>query len=223
MKKFLNLTLSLLLFTVLLSGCLNYTQETELKRDGSGTMKLVYAFPAGSETGRNLAREYDTAKIRTKIVDTLFTVDNISTKIDSGDAYSIFIDISFKNIRDLNNTRLFNMFDISLEDGAPGQLKFLQFIKPSGEKPDPRIHFYRKFIFEFDGEMITHNAHKQEGDKYIWEFRYDEIGEGKYIEATFAPQESDYLPLYIAIGVVLLAAGGFFFYSNKRKKSTGTA
>lgn len=218
MKNNFILLISVFLFGILLPGCLNYTQKTELNRDGSGTMKLVYAFPPGSQTGRTITQEFDTAKIRKEIFDTLFTIDKIETKVDSGDALTIYINISFKNIRDLNNTRLFNMFDISLEDGAPGQLKFLQYIRPSGEKPDPRINFFRKFIFEFDGEMITHNAHKQEGDSYIWEFKYDEIGDGKYIEATFAPQPPNYLPFYIAIGVVLVAVGGFILIKKREKK-----
>ncbi len=219
MKNIFILLLSVLLFGVLLPGCLNYTQKTELNRDGSGTMKLVYAFPAGSQTGRTITQEFDTARIRKEIFDTLFTIDKIETKVDSGDALTININISFKNIRDLNNTRLFNMFDISLEDGAPGQLKYQQYIRPSGEKPDPRILFIRKFIFEFDGEMITHNAHRQEGDEYIWEFKYDEIGDGKYIEATFAPQEPNYLPIYIVIGVVLVGIGGFILFKKRKKKT----
>ncbi|MBP9123936.1 MAG: LPXTG cell wall anchor domain-containing protein [Ignavibacteriaceae bacterium] len=222
MKNIFILFATVVLFGGMLSGCLNYTQKTVLNRDGSGTMKLGYAFPAGSQTGRTIAQEFDTAKIRKEIFDTLFTIDKIETKIDSGDALTININISFKNIRDLHNTKLFNMFDISLEDGAPGQMKYQQYIRPSGEKPDPRVLFFRKFIFEFDGEMITHNAHRQEGDEYIWEFRYDEIGDGKYIEATFAPQPPNYLPIYIAVGAVLVAVGGFILIKKRKKKSVAS-
>ncbi|GAB1443114.1 hypothetical protein MASR2M39_19530 [Ignavibacteriales bacterium] len=218
MKNNFILFVTVLICGVLLTGCLDYTQKTELNRDGSGKMELSYAFPPGSETGRTVAAKFDTARIRKEILDTLYTIEKIETRIDSGDALTININLSFKNIRDLNNTRLFNMFDISLEDGAPGQLKYQQYIKPSGEKTDPRILFFRKFIFEFDGEMITHNAHKQDGDKYIWEFRYDEIGDGKYIEATFAPQEPNYMPLYVAIGVVLVGIGGFVLLQKRKKK-----
>ena len=96
MKNILILFLSVLLFGVLFQGCLNYTQKTELNRDGSGTMKLSYAFPAGSQTGRTITQDFDTARIRKEIFDTLFTIDKIETKIDSGDALTINIDISFK-------------------------------------------------------------------------------------------------------------------------------
>ncbi len=207
----------LLVISLLFAGCLNYSQETVLNRDGSGTMKITYSFPPGSEQGRALSQELDTAKIRERIQDTLFTIKKLSTKMAEGDAWSATLEIEFKSIQDLNNTRLFNMFDISYTDGAAGQKKFMQYLKPASEKVDPRMEFKRTFTFEFDGEMVTHNAHKVEGDKYIWEFKYNEIGDGKYIEATFAPQEPDYIVIYI-LGALVLVAGVVLFLIKRRKE-----
>jgi len=213
------LTFSILLFVSLVTaGCLNYSQETQLNRDGSGMMKLSYSFPAGSQQGRELSQQLDTAEIRKRIQDTLFTINKISTKTGEGGAWSVQLEIGFKSVEALNNTRLFNMFDISFQDGAPGQKKFLQYIKPSSERPDPRIEFTRTFIFEFDGETITHNAHKVDGSRYIWEFKFNDIGDGKYIEATFAPQEPNYIVFYILGGLLVVAVLVFFLLKRRRVK-----
>lgn len=208
----------ILVSSLMIAGCLNYSQETQLNRDGSGNMKLSYSFPAGSQQGRELSQQLDTAEIRKQVQDTLFTINKISTKTGEGGAWSVQLEIGFKSIEALNNTRLFNMFDISFQDGAPGQKKFLQFIRPSSERPDPRIEFTRTFIFEFDGEVITHNAHKVDGSKYIWVFKFNDIGDGKYIEATFAPQEPNYIVFYILGALVVVAGLGFFMLKRRKTK-----
>jgi hypothetical protein len=214
--------LFLMSFAIILTGCLDYTQESQINRDGSGTMKLSYSLPPGSEQGRTLAQEFDTATIRTRLKDTAYTIVSLTRTMDSTDAFSVVIEISFNDIRLLNSAQLFNRFDLSFEDGAPGQKKFSQYIRPQSDKVNPRMQFLSKFIFEFDGQMITHNAHKVEGDKYIWEFKVQDIGDGKYIEATFAPQDTNYTPFIIAgvVAIFLIFAIGFFIVQKKIQKAS---
>ncbi|MBK8661157.1 MAG: hypothetical protein IPN18_04875 [Ignavibacteriales bacterium] len=72
----------LIFLSGMLSGCLNYTQKTVLNGYGSGTMKLGYAFPAGSlKQERTIAQNLIRQKIGKEIFDTLFTIDKIETKL----------------------------------------------------------------------------------------------------------------------------------------------
>lgn len=216
MKRYFLATALIFTLSFLVTGCLDYTQTAEIMRDGSGSMTIRYSFPPGSELGRTYAQRFDTATIRKQVTEGAYTINRISTQMKEGDQWSAEIDISFKNVMDLSATRLFNRFDIYFGDGAAGQMKFQQYLKPLPDKPDPRNPVKQTFIFEFDGEMITHNAHKTDGKKYIWEFTLDQIGDGKYIEATFAPQEPTYFVYYIIGGVLVVVMVGFFFYRRKK-------
>lgn len=215
MKRYFLATALIFTISFLTSGCLEYTQTAEIMRDGSGSMTIRYSFPPGSEPGRTYAQRLDTATIRKEFTEEAYTIKKISTEMKEGDQWSAEMEITFKNVSDLNSTRLFNRFDIWFGDGAAGQMKFSQYLKPVPEKPDPRNPVKQTFIFEFDGEMVTHNAHKTDGNKYIWEFTLDQIGEGKYIEATFAPQEPNYFVFYLIGGVLIVAAVGFVLYRRK--------
>lgn len=216
MKRYLLATALLLTVSFLTTGCLDYTQTAEIMRDGSGSMTIRYSFPPGSVQGRELAQRFDTATIRKDFTFEGYTIKSISNEMKEGDAWSAEMEIEFKTVTDLNASPLFNRFDIFFEDGAAGQVKFSQHLKPQPEKPDPRNPVKQTFIFEFDGEMVTHNAQKTDGDKYIWEFTLDQIGDGKYIEATFAPQEPNYFVYYLIGGVLVVAAAGFVLYRRKK-------
>lgn len=217
MKRYFLATALIFTISFLISGCLEYTQKAEIMRDGSGSMTIRYSFPPGSDLGRTYAQRFDTATIRREVTEEAYTIKKISTQMKEGDQWSAEIEITFKNVSDLNSTRLFNRFDIFFGDGAAGQMKFSQYLKPLPDKPDPRNPVKQTFIFEFDGEMITHNAHKTDGNKYIWEFTLDQIGDGKYIEATFAPQEPNYIVFYIIGGVLVVAAAGFILFRRKKR------
>lgn len=217
MKRYSLATALIFTISFLISGCLEYTQTADIMRDGSGSMTIRYSFPSGSDLGRTYAQRFDTATIRKEVTEEAYTIEKISTQMKEGDQWSAEMEITFKNVSDLNSTRLFNRFDIFFGDGAAGQMKFSQYLKPLPDKPDPRNPVKQTFIFEFDGEMITHNAHKTDGNKYIWEFTLDQIGDGKYIEATFAPQEPNYIVFYIIGGVLVVAAVGFVLYRRKKR------
>ena len=221
MKRYLLATALLVTVSFLTAGCLDYTQEGEIKRDGSGSMTIRYSFPPGSEMGRTYAQRFDTATIRKEVTEEAYTIKKISTQMKEGDQWSAELEIEFKTVTDLNATRLFNRFDIWFGDGAAGQIKYTQYLKPTPEKPDPRNPVKQTFIFEFDGEMVTHNAHKTDGDKYIWEFTLDQIGEGKYIEATFAPQETNYLVFFLPGVAIIFGVAIWFALSRRKKKAVG--
>ncbi|KAA0252703.1 MAG: hypothetical protein EDM75_12055, partial [Chlorobiota bacterium] len=102
MKRYLSVLFPLLLLSFLSTGCLDYTQEGEIRRDGSGSMTIRYSFPPGSVQGRELAQRFDTATIRKDFTFEGYTIKKISSEMKEGDQWSAEMEIEFKTVTDLN-------------------------------------------------------------------------------------------------------------------------
>lgn len=221
-KKLKKLILSLLITLLLLTGCLNYVQNTTIYPDGSGNMQINYwmKFSDTSSVATiltleifnpdSIRREFSSEFI--KIIDVVTYSDTIDSTVHAN------IELSFNFVDSLNTANAFAQSRFLLEDGASGQKIFSQFIPPvtTGFGMDGSA-YQVTYNYDIRGEIITHNATNKSGNNLTWSYSLSEIGRGKTISVTFMPFKLKETPywIYILAGLVLLIV--IFFLLRKRK------
>jgi len=216
------LILFLLLPLLLLTGCLNYVQNTTIYPDGSGNMQINYwmKFSDTSSVATiltleifnpdSIRREFSSKFI--KIIDVVTYSDTIDSTVHAN------IELSFNYVDSLNTANAFAQSRFLLENGAAGQKIFSQFIPPVTTGFGIDGSAYRvTYNYDIRGEIITHNATNKSGNNLTWSYSLSEIGRGKTISVTFKPFKLKETPywIYILAGLVLLIV--VFFLLRKRK------
>lgn len=214
--------LSLFLFAVLFTGCLNYYQEVKFNIDGSGKMIVKYwmKLPEGDTAG--IIQQYgifNKDTIKSDYSSTFTKVENIKVYADTTDTtMHAVIEFSFTSIDSLNKIKRFSQSAFSFADGASGQKVFTQFVAPLavGFGTDT-TGLTLTYKYTFPGEIIAHNAHTVSGKTLTWSYKQMEVGQGKTISVTFRPYKLKETPMWIyaLCGAVLLIVIFFLF---KRKK-----
>ena len=214
--------LLILIFLFSICGCLNYTQEVHLYPDGSGTMKIDYwvNLPQTIDTSTiNRIGIFNPDLIRKEFSSKYTTINNITVFVDSVDTTThSLIDLNFTNIDSLNQMRVFEDFRFSLKDGASGQKIFSQYIPPIATGFGIDGSKYKiTYIYKFSGNIVTHNALKEDGQTLTWDYTLAEIGSGKTISVTFIPFKLKETPywIYVLSGIVLLIVIIFLFRKKK--------
>ena len=218
MKKILFLSL---LFTFI-PGCLNYIQDVNLYPDGSGIMKINYWMKTpDSSSIKTLGKIgiFNEDTIKSEFSSPFTKIKEVRVYSDTTDStmHSI-IDLSFTHIDSLNKTKAFTDAHFSFKDGAAGQKVFSQFIPPiaTGWGIDGSS-FKIQYKYTFSGEVVQHNAHKQENKTLIWNYNLSELGSGKTISVTFIPYKIKETPywIYMISGAVLIIVIIFLFKKKK--------
>ncbi|HPI37234.1 MAG TPA: hypothetical protein PK397_04740 [Ignavibacteriaceae bacterium] len=216
---------TLLIFTwicFILPGCLNYEQEVSFYPDGSGTMRISYWMSLPDTLKLEVLNQvglFNRDSITNQFSSSYSNVENVTVYTDTTDStIHASIQLSFTHIDSLNNTRPFSEANFSLKDGAAGQKIFSQFIPPvaTGFGFDGS-DFQVKYIYDFPGEIITHNAHSAGKRKLEWNYSLAELGRGKTISVTYRPFKLKETPLwiYIVSGAVLVVV--IIFLLRKKK------
>jgi hypothetical protein len=223
-KNLPRIIVSFIIFIFLVSiwGCLNYTQEVHLYPDGSGTMKIDYwvNLPQTIDTATiNRIGIFNPDLIREEFSSKYTTINNITVFVDSVDSTThSLIDLDFTNIDSLNRMRIFEDFRFSLKDGASGQKIFTQYIPPIATGFGIDGSKYKvTYIYKFSGNIVTHNALKEDGQTLTWDYTLADIGSGKTISVTFIPFKLKETPywIYVLSGMVLLIVIIFLFRKKK--------
>jgi hypothetical protein len=217
-----NILFSLLFVSLLLNGCINYTQDTRIYPDGSGNMKIHYWMSLPDSESIKVIDNigiFREDSIRSAFGSPYINISSINVYSDSTDSTShAEIEFSFQHIDSLNYTKVFSDASFSLQDGAAGQKIFTSFISPiaTGFGVDASS-FYVTHIYRFSGEIITHNAVSAEGERLVWKYSLAEIGRGKTISVTFRPYKIKETPvwIYLLAGFVLLVVIIFLFRKKK--------
>lgn len=218
MKKLL----IIFLLTYIITGCINYEQKAYIYPDKTGKMELHYWMKAA-----------DSASLASMTVLNIFNQDSVQNEfnssflqnlevlcyVDSTDStINTKIKFDFTNIDSLNQIRAFSQYQFSLTDGAAGQKVFSQFIPPiiSGFGIDTQ-NFIIRYVYDFHGDIISHNATSVENRTLIWEYNYAEIGRGKTISVTFKPFKIKETPIWIYIlAGITLSIVVFYMFRKKR-------
>lgn len=207
---------------ILFQGCLNYIQDINLYSDGSGKMRISYWMKLPDSESMKILDTiglFNADSIRNQFSSKYNKITDVEVYSDTTDSTThAKIEFTFNHIDSLNNTKAFSDEHFSLEDGAAGQKVFTQFIPPfatgfgfdSGD-------FIVTYKYTFGGDIITHNATREDGRVLIWEYKLSEIGNGKTIAVTFKPYKLKETPywIYYLSGVVLLIVIIFLFKKKK--------
>ncbi len=220
MKKIIRFLL--LFIIVILSGCLNYTQEVSLNTDGSGTMKIHYWMKIPQSGQLEMIDQlgiFNKDSINAQFTSPYSALEDVEVYADTLDStYHAKIELTFVHIDSLRLTKPFSDAQFSLKDGAAGQKIFSQFIAPiaTGFGLDGS-EFSVTYIYNFPGEIITHNAPIVEKKNLIWKYNLSELGKGKTISVTYRPFKLKETPLWIYILSGLVLSIVIFFLFKKRR------
>ena len=192
----------LILITIFISGCLNYTQVTTLRKNGSGEMFVHYWIKWSSIKDTLIFNKlgiFEKDSIRKEFSSQYNKIKNIECYKDFSDS-TIHgkVELSFTNIDSLNHAKAFRGANFSIKDGPDGTKIFSQFIPAFasgfGVTQDS---FKITYIYYLPGEIINHNASDISNNKLTWEYTVDELYTGKLITANYRPFKLDQTPPWI--------------------------
>ena len=214
----------LLLFSILfISGCLNYTQITTIKKDGSGNMFIHYWMKWTSPKDSSIVEQLG-----------IFSKDSVLKEFSSQyshiqkvEVYKDFNDstihsqvsLDFNSLDSLNLTPAFRKSELSIKDGAKNTKIFSQFVPPiaTGFGFDSK-NFSITYVYYLPGETLNHNATDIDRNKLTWQYALDDIGTGKYITATYRPFKLKETPTWIFICALVVFIVVVVFLFSKRMK-----
>lgn len=218
-KKF-----SLLLIPILfINGCLNYTQVTTIKTDGSGSMFIHYWMKWTSTKDSIFIEQlgmFEKDSVNKEFTSEYSKLTNIEVYRNFSDStIHAKVDLEFNSLDSLNMTPAFRGAELSMKDGGKNTKIFSQFIRPiaTGFGFESK-NFAITYIYYLPGEILSHNATEITRNKLTWKYNLDEIGRGKYITATYRPFKLKETPIwiYICASIVFIIVIAYLF--TKRVK-----
>jgi len=216
----------LLVFTFLVLGltnCLDYTQVTTIKTDGTGTMFIHYFMKWTSQRDSSLVEQFgifNKDSVYKEFSSEFSHVINVEVYKDLQDS-TIHgkIELSFNSLDSLNRTPAFRKSQLSVKDGEQNSKIFSQFIPPiaTGFGLDSKT-FGLTFVYYLPGEILSHNATETYRNKLTWKYSLDEVGMGKYINASYRPFKLKETPIWIYIIALLVLIVVIVYLFSKRIK-----
>lgn len=213
--------LSIFTFAILLQGCLNYIQVTKLEKDHSGEMQIHYwaKIPALQDSLLILRLGiFDEDSIRSNFSSEFTQIQNIDIFNNSEDTtLHAKIDFRFSAIDSMNNMDAFRGYNFKLEKIGDNTTLFKQEIPPFSSGfgiTESKANI--RYMYNFPGRIIDHNADTVENGTLIWGFDSDEIGMGKTISATYSFGEGDSRAKWVYLAILLLALLFALIYFVKR-------
>jgi len=212
----------LLAFSIILSGCLNYTQVTNLKIDGSGEMFIHYWMKIDLKNDSLIINNigiFHADSIRKEFESKHSHIKNIEVYRDYADStLHGKVEFTFDSIDSLNFTEPFKDSHFSFKDG-PEQTKIFKqiahsFISGFGfENKNLSI----KYIYYIPGKIISHNANSKENNKLTWDYHSGDVNRDKLIEVTFVPYKLKETPviIYYLSGLMFVIVIYFLFRKKK--------
>ena len=215
--------LPLIALFVFLYGCLNYTQITTIKKDGSGSMFIHYWMKWTSQKDSLIAGQlgiFTKDKIQKEFTSKFSQIKNVEVYKDLSDStIHSKVELSFNSLDSLNSMPAFKNSALSIKDGPKNTKIFTQFIPPiaTGFGITTK-NFSLTFIYYLPGEILSHNATEISNNRVTWKYTPDEIGIGKYITATYRPFKLKETPAWIyycALTVLIIVV--IFLFSKRFK------
>ncbi|RJP59678.1 MAG: hypothetical protein C4543_06240 [Ignavibacteriales bacterium] len=219
LKKFFFVLPILLL---LLTSCLNYTQITTIKTDGSGEMFVHYWMKWEDKKDSVLLNKlhiFNADSIRNEFSSPHNTIERINTFINYADStIHAQVELEYNNFDSLKFTRAFKGANFSLVDGPNETKIFSQYLLPFatgfGLKPDD---FKISLIYYLPGEILSHNAKSKSRNKLTWDYSLSEIRSGEKISATYRPFRLKETPQWVYFSSLLVILIVLYYLFRKRK------
>ncbi len=206
-----------------LSGCLNYTQITSIKTDGSGNMFIHYWMKWNSARDSVIVEKlgiFNKDSVYKEFSSHYSRIKNVEVYKDQSDStIHAKVEFVFNSLDSLNNTRAFKNSALSIKDGPKNTKIFSQFIPPiaTGFGLESKS-FSITYIYYLPGEILSHNATEISNNKLTWKYNLNEIGTGKYITATYRQFKLKETPLWIYICALFVLVVVVVYLFSKRIK-----
>jgi hypothetical protein len=218
-KKILLLLVSL----TIIAGCLDYTQVTTIKTDGTGTMFIHYDMKWTTPRDSSMLDQlgiFNKDSVYKEFSSEFSHVSNVEVYKDLTDS-TIHgkVDLYFNSLDSLNRTPAFRKSQLAVKEGAENTKIFTQFIPPIATGFGfANKNFSLNFVYYLPGEILSHNATEIFRNKLTWHYSLDEIGMGKFITATFRPFKLKETPVWIyIIALFVLVVVVIYLFSKKIK------
>jgi hypothetical protein len=219
-NKFIPLFLLTFIFSLILSGCVNYDQKTTINSDGSGTMKVHYWASSNNISGGELGGfGFTEDKARTNFSSSNTDVTNVKIEekndTDTTKSTHVYLDIKFKDINKLTDAKGFSKIKVSWEKGKDGMDFKYTLLKDTVNSGYGMDSYKLTYEFNFPNEIISTNG-KAEGQKVTWNKDLSDLKEDVIMTATVkSPKKCGLFGIELPILVFL---GIFMVYSFRRKK-----
>lgn len=215
--------LFLLSISVLLNGCLNYTQVTTIKTDGSGSMFIHYWMKWATSKDSSVVEQlgiFSKDSVFKEFSSEYSSITNVEVYKDPADS-SIHakVELNFSSLDSLNITPAFRKSELAIKDGSKNTKIFSQFIPSiaTGFGFESKS-FSISYIYYLPGEILSHNATEVDRNKLTWKYSLDEIGTGKYITATYRAFKLKETPTWIfACALFVLVVVIIYLFSKRMK------
>src|SRR3972149_4656157 len=155
------------------AGCVNYDQKTELKTDGSGTMKIHYwtgmkNFSMGTTLGKF---EFDETKAKGKYTSGNTDVKSLKVEDNLDDSTKhVNLELSFKDINKLADAKGFEGVLASWKEETDGMKLTYTLLKDTSAAGNMGASDYKiTYEFTMPGEIISTNG-KKDGQKVTWDY-----------------------------------------------------
>ncbi len=220
-KLFTALFSFVVLSALLISGCVNYEQNTTLNDDGSGSMKVHYwskmsNFSMGTSLGKF---EFDESKAKENYSSGNTEIKSIKTEDNLDDSTKhVRVELTFKDINKLPDAKAFKSVEPSWKEGKDGmELKYVLLKDTSAAKNMGASEYTVTYTFEMPGEIVSTNATKKDGKTLTWEYKVSDLGKDIEMTANVKKEGGKTCGIFgavIGFGLIGLA----YFTGRNRKK-----
>lgn len=207
---------------LVLTSCLNYTQITTIKTDGSGEMFVHYWMQWEDKRDSVLLNKlhiFNQDSIYSEFSSKHNTIERVETFVNYSDStIHSQVELEFNNFDSLKYTNAFEGANFTLLDGPNDTKIFSQFIAPFptgfGLKSD---EFIITLVYYLPGEILNHNANSKSRNKLTWAYSLADIGTGKTISATYRPFRLKETPPWVYLTTLLVILVVLVYLFRKRK------
>jgi hypothetical protein len=211
------------IFSLCLSGCLNYTQITTIKTDGSGNMFIHYYMKWNSQKDSSLVEQlgiFNKDSVYQEFLSNYSTIKNVEVYKDLADStIHAKVEFVFNSLDSLNNTRAFKNSALSIKEGPKNTKIFSQFIPPIATGFGiANKSFSCTYIYYLPGEILSHNATEISNNKLTWQYSLNEVGTGKQITATYRQFKLKETPIWIYMCALFVLVIVVIYVFSKRIK-----
>lgn len=212
----------IILLSLLLTSCLNYTQVTTIKTDNSGEMFVHYWMKWKTQSDSIIYQKqslFNRDSIGADFKCPVNKITNIEVYNDNTDS-TIHgkVNFTFTNFDSLNFANAFRDADFSISDGEDNTKIFSQslpgFVSGFNSR-DSSLEI--EYTYYLPGKIISHNAQSLSRNKLTWNITKKNISKLKILKAVYIPfrlKETPHIIYYLMILILLIV----MYYLLRKKK-----
>jgi len=212
----------IVLLSLLLTSCLNYTQVTTIETDNSGEMFVHYWIKWRTQNDSIAYQKqslFNPDSIRNDFKCAANKITNIEVYNDNADS-TIHgkVNFTFTNFDSLNYAKAFRDADFSISDGKDNTKIFSQNLPGFFSKFNLQDSSFKiKYTYYLPGDIISHNAQSLSRNKLTWKVTKQNILKLKKLKAVYIPfrlKETPHIIYYLMILILLIV----IYYLLRKKK-----